>query len=214
MFKTKKEATAYLTVGLSATGKMPCPSWGLPALRTCKTGATSVNLDKSVCASCYACKGSYVWPAVSDAYNRRLNATMKPRFVEAMTTLIGNREYFRWHDSGDIYSMAYLDRIVAICKATPGTLHWIPTREARLIAKWIANNGPLPVNMTVRISGLQVDTQGADDTVTGFTSEVATDTTMRGVHCPATFDRDNHGSKCDTCRACWKYSGPVIYKAH
>ena len=35
--------------------------------------------------------------------------------------------YFRWFDSGDMYSLALAEKMYEICTATPWTKHWIPT---------------------------------------------------------------------------------------
>ncbi|OGN16219.1 MAG: hypothetical protein A3C81_02540 [Candidatus Yanofskybacteria bacterium RIFCSPHIGHO2_02_FULL_46_19] len=39
------------------------------------------------------------------------------------------RKGFRWHVSGDIFSLEYAEFIAAICKMTPGVMQWIYTRS-------------------------------------------------------------------------------------
>ena len=127
----KKEARK-ITGGLSKPSKMPGPAYNLPAQR-CITGAKLVKVPGSVCAGCYALKGRYRFKNVQDALNRRLKALEDPRWVEAMVELVTGEKHFRWHDSGDIQSEKHLLNIFEVCKRTPATAHWLPTREARFL---------------------------------------------------------------------------------
>ena len=125
----KKEARK-ITGGLSKPSKMPGPAHNLPA-QACITGAKLVKIPGSVCAGCYALKGRYRFRNVQDALQRRLQALQDPRWVDAMVTLITGEAWFRWHDSGDIQSQEHLKKIFEVCKRTPGTRHWMPTREVK-----------------------------------------------------------------------------------
>ena len=129
----KKEARK-ITGGLSKPSKMPGPAHNLPA-QVCKTGAKLVKVPGSVCAGCYALKGRYRFTNVQQALTRRLQALEDPRWVEAMVTLIKPHKFFRWHDSGDLQSLEHLQNIFRICRATPETKHWIPTREAQFLKR-------------------------------------------------------------------------------
>lgn len=103
-----------LTGGLSRPSKMPCHGYSIPA-STCKTGSKLRAVSGSTCSSCYACKGRYTFDNVQSALHRRLESIEKPEWVEWMVDLIGRREksgFFRWHDSGDLQSMAHLLAIV------------------------------------------------------------------------------------------------------
>jgi len=127
----KKEATE-ITGGLSKPNKMPGPSINLPAA-ACITGAKLANVQGSTCSGCYALKGRYRFPNVKEAMHRRLAKLHDPRWIDAMVTLIDKQPVFRWHDSGDLQSIQHLKNIFEVCKRTPGTLHWLPTREARFL---------------------------------------------------------------------------------
>ena len=127
----KKEANEIVG-GLSAPGKMPCPSINLPAT-ACVTGAKLARVPGTTCHGCYALKGRYRFPNVKEAMDRRLQALSDSRWVRAMVVLMKDRKYFRWHDSGDIQSSWHLKRILEVCKQTPSTKHWLPTREAQLL---------------------------------------------------------------------------------
>jgi hypothetical protein len=72
------------------------------------------------------------FPVVQAAQYRRLEAIKSPLWVGAMALLINSKKskWFRWHDSGDIQDVDHLLKIFAVCKLTPDTRHWLPTREA------------------------------------------------------------------------------------
>ena len=185
----KKEAN-IIVGGLSATGKMPCPSINLPAV-ACVTGSKLAKVPGTTCHGCYALKGRYRFPNVKEAMDRRLKALSDSRWVRAMVVLMKDRKFFRWHDSGDIQSAWHLKRILEVCKQTPNTKHWLPTREAKLLA--LMNPNIIPPNLIIRLSATKVD--GAASKSWPWTSTVST----KDKTCPA----PNQGGKCLDCRACW-----------
>jgi hypothetical protein len=185
----KKEAN-IIVGGLSATGKMPCPSINLPAV-ACVTGSKLAKVPGTTCHGCYALKGRYRFPNVKEAMDRRLKALSDSRWVRAMVVLMQDRKFFRWHDSGDIQSAWHLKRILEVCKQTPRTNHWLPTREAKLLA--LMDPNIIPPNLIIRLSATKVD--GAASKSWPWTSTVST----KDKTCPA----PNQGGKCKDCRACW-----------
>ncbi len=200
----KKEANK-ITGGLSKPSKMPGPAHNLPAAR-CITGAKLVKVAGSVCAGCYALKGRYRFKNVQDALNRRLKALEDPRWVNAMVVLIKDHKYFRWHDSGDIQSPEHLKNIFEVCKQTPATAHWLPTREARFLKD--IQPEVVPKNLKIVLSDHMVD-QAKPASWWAFTSGVTT--AADHVTCPA----PKQGNACKSCRACWDPSVKrVIYGKH
>ena len=146
----KKEAKE-ITGGLSAPSKMPGPAFNLPATQ-CITGAKLVKVPGSVCHGCYALKGRYRFSNVRLALARRLESLKHPRWVEAMTVLIKGEPHFRWHDSGDLQSAWHLKQIFEVCKRTPETKHWLPTREARILN--LMDPDIIPTNLIIRMLSL------------------------------------------------------------
>ena len=185
----KKEANK-ITGGLSKPSKMPGPAYNLPAV-ACITGAKLVKIPGSVCAGCYALKGRYRFKNVQDALQRRLQAITGPRWVEAMTTLIKPHKFFRWHDSGDLQSLEHLQNIFRICRATPETQHWMPTREAQILKRVKVNE--VPRNLIIRMSSHMID-QGP----VSFWSWTST-VVKSNKSCPA----QEQGNECKSCRQCW-----------
>ena len=200
----KKEASK-ITGGLSAPGKMPEGSYNLPA-RACITGAKLREVPGSTCSGCYALKGRYRFQNVKDAMNRRLAKLHDPRWIEAMTTLVTGQPVFRWHDSGDVQSVQHLKNIFEVCKRTPGTRHWLPTREARFLS--LMDPAVVPKNLKIVLSDHMND-QATPPSWWPYTSGVTTD--HAAVTCPAS----RQGNKCLDCRKCWDRSVKrVIYGKH
>ena len=197
----KKEAR-QITGGLSKPSKMPGPAHNLPAWN-CITGQKLVNKPGSVCSGCYAMKNRYRFTNVREAMDRRLTALTDPRWVDAMVTLITGEKWFRWHDSGDIQSPEHLKNIFEVCKRTPATRHWMPTREVKFLK--LMDPDVVPKNLIIRISSHMID-QGPVKHWP-WTSTVVTS----GKTCPAA----EQGNECKDCRACWDRSVKnVAYGKH
>jgi hypothetical protein len=186
----KKEAN-IIVGGLSAPGKMPCPSINLPAA-ACITGSLMAVIEGTTCYGCYALKGRYKFKNTKIAMDRRLEALKDSRWVRAMVVLMKNRKYFRWHDSGDLQGAWHLARILEVCKQTPDTKHWLPTREARLLD--LMDPEVIPKNLLIRLSATKVN--GAASRSWPWTSTV---TDGKDKTCPA----PDQGGKCKSCRQCW-----------
>ena len=199
-----KEAAA-ITGSMTRTSKMPGLSYSLPAWE-CKTGARLRKVKNSVCAGCYALKGNYTrYPAIKAAQYVRLKAITGPRWVDSMVAQIKRQKFFRWHDAGDIQSMDHLNKIFEVCRLTPETRHWMPTREAQFLNQ--IKPEEVPTNLIIRMSSHMID-QGP----VKFWPWTSTVTSKKeGATCPA----PQQGGKCGDCRNCWNRSTPnVEYGKH
>ena len=199
-----KEAAA-ITGSMTRTSKMPGLSYSLPAWE-CKTGAKLRKIKNSVCAGCYALKGNYTrYPAIKAAQYVRLKAITGPLWVEAMVAQIKRQKFFRWHDAGDIQSMDHLNKIFEVCKLTPETRHWMPTREAQFLNQ--IKPEAVPKNLIIRMSSHMIDQKPV--TFWPWTSTVTSK--KEGASCPA----PKQGGKCGSCRSCWDRNTPnVEYGKH
>ena len=184
----KKEAER-ITGGLSAPGKMPEGSYNIPA-SACQTGQILAKVPDTPCYKCYADdRGRYRFPIVKAALQCRLKCLNHPQWVEAMTTLVKKKKHFRWHDSGDIQSVAHLKKIFEVCNNTPATMHWLPTQERKYLPL-----GSYPDNLTIRLSNAKNNSKPGQ-AWTHWSTVVD-----KGFHsCPA----QSQGNQCGTCRACW-----------
>ena len=195
--------------GLSSPPKMPCHSFSIPAAK-CVTGGKLNAVAGSVCSKCYARKGRYVFPNVKNALERRLAGLSRPDWVATMSKVINglNEGFFRWHDSGDIQGRWHLERIIEVAKNTPGTRHWLPTKEYGLMHAAIRDGIEIPENLTIRISSPMVG--GKAPNVAGMPTSTVT-TNEQEASCRAF---ENAG-KCGDCRACWdKSTKNITYLAH
>jgi len=200
----KKEASAIVG-GLSRPGKMPGPSYNLPA-SMCQTGQKLVRVPGTVCHGCYALKGRYRFPNVQAALKRRLRSLDHGSWTTAMVRLVTGVKHFRWHDSGDLQSAQHLTNIFEVCKATPETMHWLPTREAKLLA--LMDPDVVPKNLKIVLSDHMND-QATPPSWWPYTSGVTTSHEL--VTCPAS----RQGNKCLDCRKCWdRGTKRVIYCKH
>jgi hypothetical protein len=197
-----------LVGGLSAPGKMPCPSFSISAF-LCKTGGLLSKIAGSVCRDCYARKNRYAMQNVQAALVRRMDVLaraladtgFRAEFISAMSFLISRKPWFRWHDSGDLQSVAHFRLICDIARATPSTMHWLPTKEPRYV------KGDIPANLIVRVSAPHIDQPAPKGAA--YTSTVVSDKAQ--ATCRA-FERQG---KCGPCRACWDVNvANVAYYKH
>ena len=187
--------------GLSAPGKMPCSGYSLPA-KECLTGTKLRAVEGSTCHGCYAMKGRYTWPTVEAAMYRRLESLSHPEWVEAMAESIlrTGEPYFRWHDSGDLQSVAHLRQIAEVCERTPDVKHWLPTREYRIVALYLAEYKAFPPNLTVRMSAHMIGGK-----LPSFKAPLVLSTVSKGEDYPEAHDcpSRHQNNSCGDCRACW-----------
>ena len=155
----KIQAKEIIGGDLSATTKMPCKSFNLPAWE-CKTGSKLAKIPGTVCHGCYAMKGNYTrFPSVKKAQYKRLGQLFNPTWVDAMVSMIEreNNPYFRWHDAGDVRTVEHFAKICEIAVMSPHIRHWIPTRENKIINQYVREGGFIPDNLCVRLSAPMVD---------------------------------------------------------
>ena len=199
---------------LTSTSKMPCKSYSLPT-EACITGFKMAQIEGSICNSCYANKGFYqVYSAtIKPAQFARLDSINDPLWVSGMVALIGNDQYFRFHDSGDLQSLQHLEKIAEVAQLTPNTKHWLPTREYGIVKEYIAKHGSIPKNLFIRLSAMYPDKpvtipkslQGIENITS---SNVHTETPI-GNACNA----PKQGGACLDCRMCWS-NDVVSYAMH
>ena len=150
-------------------------------------------------------------PAARDLRAHNAADWKRADWVSDMVAAIGSAPYFRWFDSGDMYTIKLARKIEQVIARTPDTRHWLPTRMHKfpkfglVLADIEAHQ-----NATVRYSSDSVN----GETIAGeCTSTIlpAADSVTSATVCRA-YER---GGKCGDCRACWDRSVAVIaYVAH
>lgn len=204
---------------LGYPSKMPGTSYGISA-KACITGS-KLNLVKgSTCEGCYALKGNYIYPSVKMAHEKRLTGIVNPLWVDAMVAMLKAAhkprkvglqlsKHHRWHDSGDLQSIDHLEKICEVARQTPELAHWLPTREAGILKRFLDGGGKVPSNLTIRVSATMVD--GNPSAVWPCTSTVHEKSAAKGHVCPAPTQNNN----CGDCRACWSQDiANVSYHKH
>jgi Gene product 88 len=222
------------TAILTATSKMPGPSFSLPAKRSCPNSRGTVcdgvidPATKKRIGGCYALKGCYRYTSTANAQDKRYKwvirllrtAEGRAHFVDRMIETIKGvgAPYFRGHDSGDFFNIEYILAWVEICRRLPTIKFWFPTREWQLkssadpFAMYNPRMDALQIlaglpNVTVRPSALDV---GAPSPIV---PGLAAGSTVNGggFQCPAI--HQNH--ECRDCRVCWNSPDvPVSYSLH
>ena len=186
-----------ITGSMTRTSKMPGLSYSLPAWE-CKTGSKLRKVKGSVCASCYALKGNYTrYKAIKAAQYVRLDSLKHPLWTAAMIAQVKRQKYFRWHDAGDVQDLDHLNKIFEVCRLTPNTNHWMPTREA-----WVKDHLPqAPKNLVIRFSPPMINQRAPESWPN---SSMVID---KGYHtCPA----PSQGGQCGDCRQCWDPKVKVV----
>ena len=198
--KTLKEAKEITGGGITkGNTKMPFWSYGISAW-DCKVGSKLAQVKGSVCANCYARKHRYKFKNLQEAFKKRSRSIVSSQWVEAMVKQIkhyckGKKNYFRFHDTGDLQSLEHFKDIIEIAKQTPNINYWLPTREISIIKADELNIIP-PPNLMVRVSSHMV---GANLLRTCLNSYFLLCRPGRFPnHCPAY----KQGGQCGDCR-CW-----------
>lgn len=208
---TKLQIAKEKVGGLSNTSKMPCYSWGIPT-RYCKRGKELQKDKSSICGSCYAMSGAYLWKPVDNAYTRRYEAwsnLSRKEWVDHMVTILNSsavkkRGHFRWFDSGDLQGLSMLLDIMVVCDKTPHLKHWLATREYDTVNMIKKLGISMPSNLVIRQSHDQIDKLDRDniseDVHQSVTiSDRSTKLTKKQFTCPSLLQ----DGKCLDCRACW-----------
>ena len=199
---------------LSNPSKMPAFGWGISA-KHCKTGSKLAKIKGTICHSCYALKGRYVFKNVFNAHEVRRKAIELNEWVDYMPELLTqkyknidkSKRYHRWFDAGDIQSFGHLMKIFEVCEHTPHIKHWLATREYQIIKDIDVKD--VPKNLCLRVSAIKIDSQ--PPSFWKWTSGVHKDKPVIGRECPA-YKQDG---ECKDCRSCWSRKvKQVSYKEH
>ena len=203
--------TFTATPKLSKTSKLDgILSWSLQALETCPASMDNGVLVPA-CSGCYATTGNYNYANVKAPRAHNKTDWQNFDWVPAMVAELDNSRYFRWFDSGDMYSLGLAEKILEVMQATPHVKHWLPTRMVKFpkFAQVIKAMQALP-NVMVRFSSDEVD----GSYVEGLHGSciVPNDDTVTAAHVCRAYD---NGGKCNGCRTCWDKDTPVVaYVAH
>jgi len=197
---------------ISKVGKLNSRSWSLEALETCPASKGSDGELVPACKGCYAVGGNYRFKNVKEARSHNKKDWKRSEWVADMIEELDSDRYFRWFDSGDMYSLKLAEKIYEICKATPWTRHWIPTRmhKFKKFRDVIDRLNKLD-NVVVRLSSDGINGEIIEDAQYSSTIIPFIDSITVATVCNAPLQ----DGKCKKCRACWDKSIKVIaYAGH
>jgi len=197
---------------ISKVGKLNSRSWSLEALETCPASKGSDGELVPACKGCYAVGGNYRFKNVKEARSHNKKDWQRSEWVADMIEELDSDRYFRWFDSGDMYSLALAEKMYEICKATPWTKHWIPTRmhKFKKFRDVIDRLNALD-NVVVRLSSDGINGEIIEDAEYSSTIIPFIDSVTVATICNAPLQ----DGKCKKCRLCWDKSTKVIaYAGH
>lgn len=122
------------------------PSVSLPPIVTCAQGCTCAK-------KCYAAKLCRIYANTRKAYARNLDILkndMDNYFTQVKAAAMVSK-YFRFHVSGDIPDMNYLDRMVKLAKELPGTTFLAFTKQYNFINNFL-QYAQIPNNLKIIFS--------------------------------------------------------------
>ena len=202
-----------MSVKLSKTTKLDgVRSWSLQAVDTCPGSMGTDGALVDACKGCYATTGFYRMGSVIAPREFNRVDWKRSEWVTDMIDALKKESYFRWFDSGDIYSLALAEKMLELMKATPWVKHWLPTRSYKFdkYKAVLQSMKDLP-NVAVRFSS---------DSISGeFTHGLHGSVIVQSIEslpagvtlCHAAIN----AGKCGPCRSCYDPAIKVIgYLAH
>lgn len=198
------------------------PSINLPPIITCRKNAPCAHL-------CYARKGNFCYANVKKSHldNLKHYQTNPQNFFGSIIAYLNGLtvyRFFRWHSSGDIVDMQYLEGIVRVAKECPQTKFLVFTKKFELVNTYVSHRAVdfehfkknfLPDNLKIVFS---------------MWDKEFNETVDNPYHFPTTWVRFKDGSidkaipetalpcigKCYECVACWdlRAGQSTVFKQH
>lgn len=198
---------------ISVTSKLDgIRSWSLQALDTCPGSIAAPGELVDACKGCYATTGNYRFENVKAPRRHNKEDWQRLAWVDDMVAELNKDRFFRWFDSGDMYTLALAEKILEVMKRTPWVSHWLPTRMYKFpkFRQVLAEMQALP-NVSVRFSSDSITGQYTKKLHGSVIVPTAADIKPGMTLCRA---YENEG-KCSGCRACYDKKVKVIaYPAH
>lgn len=211
----KMKAELSSTVKLSNTSKLGVKSWSLQAINTCPASIGADGELVDACKGCYATTGNYRFSNVKAPREFNRLAWQQESFVADFIKALHKERFFRWFDSGDMYSVKLAEKMLEIMKATPYVMHWLPTRmyKFKKFHSIIEQMAALP-NVAARLSSDSIVGELVNSQVSDLNSTIIPEDAIdsyNGFICKA-FYQDG---KCLDCTACYdKDVKTVAYVGH
>jgi hypothetical protein len=200
-------------IKLSKTSKLDgVLSWSLQALETCPASKNKDGSLVDACKGCYATTGNYNYPNVKAPRISNKEDWLRDQWVDDMLLALDSSRYFRFFDSGDMYSIDLANKILELCTKATWVKFWIPTRmhKFKKFHSVINKMQALP-NVVVRFSSDSVEGAAIPGLTTSTIFSNEDQLPSNATICRAY----EHDGKCNGCRACYSKDVSVIaYKSH
>lgn len=200
-------------IKISVTSKLDgIRSWSLQALDTCPGSIASPGTLVDACKGCYATTGNYRFANVKAPRIHNQTDWQRLEWVDDMVNELNKDRYFRWFDSGDMYTLGLAEKMLEVMKRTPWVKHWLPTRMHKFpkFALVLREMAALP-NVSVRFSSDSV----TGEYKKGLHGSVIIPTPQDVKKGMSLCEAYSHAGKCNGCRACYDKKVKVIaYPAH
>jgi hypothetical protein len=123
------------------------PSVSLPACITCNPEAPCFKL-------CYAAKITRLYKTVKTAYENNLHILKDhpALYWEQVKQAASMARYFRYHVSGDIPNIIYLDNMVELARDLPHTMFLAFTKQYHIVNEYLSDYGAIPDNLKIIFS--------------------------------------------------------------
>ena len=133
----------------SIENNMRVLNFSLPAYKTI-TGKVVCPFAKDCVKYCYAQKGNYKYPSVIKGLNNRYELSKTDEFVPKMnaTIILERPTHVRIHDSGDFYSIDYLNKWIQIANDNKDVIFYAYTKSI----KFFIDGLKLPKNLKIIFS--------------------------------------------------------------
>jgi hypothetical protein len=125
-------------------------NFSIPAYKT-RSGKVTCPFADSCVKYCYAQKGNYTrFPKVQDLMEQKYKISKTAEFIPLMNEEIRKKKatHIRIHDSGDFYSIAYLNKWVTIAKDNKEVIFYAYTKSIKFFVDGLA----LPKNLKIIFS--------------------------------------------------------------
>ena len=200
---------------ISVTSKLDgIRSWSLQAIDTCPGSISSPGVLVDACKGCYATTGNYNYPNVKAPREFNRVDWQRIDWSDNMVAELERDRYFRWFDSGDVYTLALAEKILEVMQRTPWCKHWLPTRMHKFPKFRMVFDAMRKLdNVSVRFSSDSITGEyipGLHGSVIG--PDAATYEDYAGSSLCRAYENDG---KCSGCRDCWDKTIELIcYPAH
>lgn len=180
------------------------PSINLPAGLTCRPDAPCRKY-------CYACKGNFLFPSVKASLTNNYNAFLfnSALYFEDIANRTTLNKFVRWHSSGDIINIDYLDGMCKVARKNRTTRYLAFTKQFEIVNSYIASGHKIPKNLTIIFSNW--DSFKCENP---YNLPVAYVRLNESTNIPAEAVQCN--GSCNNCQYCWKMKSgmSVVFDKH